>query len=43
MLSSGMWPCLDPGLTDVSEKPIASIFKVESPRAGNQRQQVAAD
>jgi hypothetical protein len=30
-------------LTDVSKKRIASIFRVENPRARNQREQVAAD
>jgi hypothetical protein len=38
MSSSGMWRCVDLALTDVSEERIASI-----PRAGNQREQVAAD
>jgi hypothetical protein len=43
MSSSGMWRCVDPGLTDVSEERIASIFRVEKSASGNQRQQVAAD
>jgi hypothetical protein len=43
MSSSGIWRCVHPGLTDVSEERIASIFRVKNPRAGNQRQQVAAD
>jgi hypothetical protein len=43
MLSSGMWRCEDLALTDVSEERIASIFKVENPQAGNQREQVAAN
>jgi hypothetical protein len=34
-----MWRCVDPRLTDVSEERIASIFRVENPRAENQRQQ----
>jgi hypothetical protein len=29
MSSSEMWRCVDPGLTDVSEEFIASIFRVE--------------
>jgi hypothetical protein len=29
--------------TDVSEERITSIFKVENPKARNQREQVAAD
>jgi hypothetical protein len=29
MSSSGMWHCVDPGLSDVSEERIASIFRVE--------------
>jgi hypothetical protein len=32
MLSSGMWRCVDLGLTDVSEESIASIFMVEKIR-----------
>jgi hypothetical protein len=28
-MSSGMWRCVEPGLTDVSEERIASIFRVE--------------
>jgi hypothetical protein len=31
MLSSGMWRCVDPGLTDVSAEHIASIFSLEVP------------
>jgi hypothetical protein len=42
-MSSGMWRCVDPGLTDVSEKLIASIFRVENLLAGNHGQQMAAD
>jgi hypothetical protein len=38
-----MWSCVDPGLTDVSEEHIASIFRVENPPAGNQGQHVDAD
>jgi hypothetical protein len=29
MLYSGMWRCVDLGLTDVSEERIASVFSVE--------------
>jgi hypothetical protein len=29
MPSSGTWRCVDPGLTDVSEERMASIFRVE--------------
>jgi hypothetical protein len=38
-----MWRCVDLALTDVSEKPIYSIFRVENPREWNQRQQVTPD
>jgi hypothetical protein len=38
-----MWRCVDLALTDVSEERIPSIFRVENPRVGNQREQVAAD
>jgi hypothetical protein len=31
MSSSGVWRCVDPGLTDVSEDCIASIFRVICP------------
>jgi hypothetical protein len=34
MASSGMWRCVDPGLTDVSEEHIASIFRVEKSASG---------
>jgi hypothetical protein len=37
-----MWRCVDPASTDVSEKRIASIFRVEKSGSGNQRHQVAA-
>jgi hypothetical protein len=37
MSSSGMWRCVDPWLIDISKERIASIFRVENPRAGNQR------
>jgi hypothetical protein len=43
MPSSGMWHRVDLMWTDVSEERIASIFRVENPRARNQREQVAAD
>jgi hypothetical protein len=33
-MSSGMWRCIDPGLTDVSEERIASIFRVEKFASG---------
>jgi hypothetical protein len=29
-----MWRCVDPELTDVSEKSIASIFRVEKSASG---------
>jgi hypothetical protein len=32
---SGMWGCVDPGLTDVSEKSIASIFRAEKSARGD--------
>jgi hypothetical protein len=38
-----MWRCVDPGLKDISEERIASIFRVEKSARGNQSQQVAAD
>jgi hypothetical protein len=38
-----MWRCVDPGLTDVSEEHITTIFRVEKLRVGNQHWQVAAD
>jgi hypothetical protein len=41
--SSGMWRSVDIVWTDVSEERIASIFRIENPRARNQREQVAAD
>jgi hypothetical protein len=37
MSSSGMWRCVDPGLTDVSEERIASIFRVEKSPSQRQR------
>jgi hypothetical protein len=40
MSSSGMWRCVDPQLTDVSEERIPSIFKVEKSASG---EPVAAD
>jgi hypothetical protein len=32
--SSGMWRCVGPGLSDVSEERIASIFRVEKSASG---------
>jgi hypothetical protein len=34
MSSSGMWRCVDPGLTDVSEERITSIFRAEKSASG---------
>jgi hypothetical protein len=34
MSSSGLWRCVYPALTEVSEERIASIFSVENPRVG---------
>jgi hypothetical protein len=34
MSSSGMWRCVDPGLSDVSEERTASIFRVENSARG---------
>jgi hypothetical protein len=34
MSSSGMWLCVDPGLTEVSEERITSIFRVEKSASG---------
>jgi hypothetical protein len=36
MSSSGMWSCVDHVWTNVSEERMASIFRVENPRARNQ-------
>jgi hypothetical protein len=33
-MSSGMWRCVYPGLTDVSEERIASIFREENSKSG---------
>jgi hypothetical protein len=38
-----MWHRVDLVWTEVSEESIASIFRVENPRARNQREQVAAN
>jgi hypothetical protein len=38
-----MWRRVDLVWTDGSEEHIASIFRVENPRARNEREQVAAD
>jgi hypothetical protein len=43
MSSSGMWRYVDLVWTEVSEEGIASIFRVENPRARNQSKQVDAD
>jgi hypothetical protein len=43
MPSSGIWHRLELVWTDVSEEHIASVFRVEYPRARNQAEQVAAD
>jgi hypothetical protein len=32
---SGMWRCVDPGLTDVSEDRIAPIFRIEKSASGS--------
>jgi hypothetical protein len=34
MWSSGMWRCINPGLTDVSEERIVSIFRVDKSASG---------
>jgi hypothetical protein len=41
MPSSGMWSRVDLVWTDVTEECIASVFRVENPRARNQREQLA--